>query len=133
MSAVPKRLARGKGAVGCALLWSAHLLLFQLSLQLATAVDGAVERGGKQAEGQKERQSEVDDPDGDVAAPGHVLDADDLHFRENAHGRRCDAQPEAAQKRHQGHVVPGNAIRLGDARMGVEGAAAHLQVRGDEP
>ena len=94
-------------------------LLFQLSLQLATAVDGAVERGGKQAEGQKERQSEVDDADGDVAAPGHVLDADDLHFRENAHGRRCDAQPEAAQKRHQGHVVPGNAIRLGDARMGV--------------
>ena len=100
---------------------------------MAAAVDGAAEGGGEQYERQNERQGEVHDADGDVPAPHHVLYADDLHFRENAHGCCGDAQSEAAQKGHQGHVVPRDAIRLGDARVGVEGAAAHLQVGGNEP
>lgn len=48
VSVALKRLARGEGAVGCALSGGCFRLFLQLSLQLATAVDGAVEGGGKQ-------------------------------------------------------------------------------------
>lgn len=48
MSVALKRLARGEGAIGCALSGGCFRLFLQLSLQLATAVDGAVEGGGKQ-------------------------------------------------------------------------------------